>query len=191
MQLNRFGGLRRRLSYANVMATLAFFFALTGGAMAATKYLGASDPIPATSDLTGTYGNPLIADGKVTSTKIADGAITSSKFDSSATAPNSEKLDGLDSTAFPRKIASGAITLPAQSLPPGGCSDISFVSAPGALETDNVVVNTPGRTSGGLDLEGGVFLDEVTLQPLVGVGVCNVTSSTQASGGTYRYLVLR
>jgi hypothetical protein len=191
MRLNRFGGLRRRLSYANVMATLAFFFALTGGAMAATKYLQATDPITA-GDLAGsTYGNPLIASGKVTSTKIADGAITSSKFDSSATAPDSDKLDGLDSTAFPRKIASGAITLPAQSLPPGGCSDIALVSAPGALETDNVVVNTPGRTSGGLDLEGGVFLDEVTLQPLVGVGVCNATSSTQASGGRYRYLVLR
>jgi hypothetical protein len=48
--------MRRRLSYANVMATLALFFALTGGTMAATKYLVASDPIPATSDLTGPTG---------------------------------------------------------------------------------------------------------------------------------------
>ena len=37
-------GLRRRLSYANVMVTLALFWALTGGAMAGAKYLTANDP---------------------------------------------------------------------------------------------------------------------------------------------------
>jgi hypothetical protein len=43
--MQRFQGLRGRLSYANVMATLAFFFALTGGALAATGALKATDPI--------------------------------------------------------------------------------------------------------------------------------------------------
>src|SRR5262245_46066527 len=98
--MEKLGGLRRRLSYANVMATLAFFFALTGGAMAGVKYVTASDTIPATSDLTGTYGNPQIANGKVTTPKIADGAITTAKFNSSALAPNADKLDSLDSSAF-------------------------------------------------------------------------------------------
>jgi len=93
--------LLNKLSYANVMATLAFFFALSGASMAGVKYVTASDEIPVTSDLAGsTYGNPQIAAGKVTSGKIADGAITSSKFDSSALAPNADKLDGLDSSAF-------------------------------------------------------------------------------------------
>jgi len=88
--------MRRRLTYANVMATLAFFFALAGGSMAATKYLQASDPITH-GDLAGsTYGSPVIASGKVTTGKIADGAVTSSKFDSSATAPNAAKLEGFD-----------------------------------------------------------------------------------------------
>ena len=94
-------GLRRTLSYANVMATLALFFALTGASMAGVKYITASDTIPATSDLAESpYGNPLIAAGKVTSPKIADGAITTSKFDGSATAPNADKLDGIDSSQF-------------------------------------------------------------------------------------------
>jgi hypothetical protein len=88
MRRKRIPALRRRLSYANVMATLALFFALTGSAAAVTKYLTANDPITA-GDLAGsTYGNPVIANGKVTSAKIADGAITSAKFASSATAPN-------------------------------------------------------------------------------------------------------
>lgn len=91
--------MRKRLSYANVMATLAFFFALTGGAVAGVKYITAADPIPPTSDLGGsTYGNPLIAAGKVTTSKIADGAITSAKFDSGATAPNANAVGGLNVT---------------------------------------------------------------------------------------------
>src|SRR5436190_11919361 len=84
MRVPRFQGLRRRLSYANVMATLALFFALTGGAMAGVKYLAASDSITQ-GDLAGsTYGTPLIAAGKVMTGKIADGAVTSGKLATSA-----------------------------------------------------------------------------------------------------------
>ena len=91
MRIPRFQGLRGRLSYANVMATLAFFFALTGGALAGVKYILASDVISATSDLAGsTYGNPLIANGK----------ITSAKFAPTAKAPDADRLDGIDSTQF-------------------------------------------------------------------------------------------
>jgi hypothetical protein len=91
MRIPRFQGLRGRLSYANVMATLAFFFALTGGALAGVKYIEASGVIPATSDLAGsTYGNPLIANGK----------ITSAMFAPTAKAPDADKLDGTDSTQF-------------------------------------------------------------------------------------------
>jgi hypothetical protein len=72
------------------MATLAFFFALTGGAVAATGALKATDPITA-GDLAGsTYGTPI----------IADGAITSAKFASTAKAPDANTLDGIDSTQF-------------------------------------------------------------------------------------------
>jgi hypothetical protein len=115
MLIPRFQGLRGRLSYANVMATLAFFFALTGGAMATGKYLTANDPINA-GDLAGsTYGTPVIADGK----------ITSAQFAPTAKAPDAETLDGIDSTAF----LSGYV---------GGSSDDSTVSVPaGAQGTAN------------------------------------------------------
>jgi hypothetical protein len=85
MRFSQFQGLRGRLSYANVMATVAFFFALTGASMAGVKYLAAGDVIPASSDLAGsTYGNPLITAGKVATGKLADGAVTSSKLGVSA-----------------------------------------------------------------------------------------------------------
>jgi len=90
MRIPRFQGLRGRLSYANVMATLAFFFALTGGAMAANNYIRTTDSIT-TGDLAGsTYGTPVIAAGK----------ITSDKFAPTAKAPDADKLDGTDSTQF-------------------------------------------------------------------------------------------
>ena len=74
--MQRFRGLRGRLSYANVMATLAFFFALTGGAVAATGALKATDPITA-GDLAGsTYGTPIIADGAVQGYVLAQFAFT-------------------------------------------------------------------------------------------------------------------
>ena len=102
--------LRGRLSYANVMATLAFFFALTGGAMAGAKYLTASDPITA-GDLAGSnYGTPV----------IADGAITSAKFASTAKAPDANTLDGIDSTQFLSALSGGSSADSTVSVPAGG-----------------------------------------------------------------------
>jgi hypothetical protein len=125
MRLKRFVDLRRRLSYANVMATLAFFFALTGGAMAGVKYLTASEPINA-GDLAGsTYGSPVIAAGKVTSGKIADGAITSAKFDGAATAPRASAVGGLNVTT-----ATGSIENVLQGPPYYGIGDFT-VTCPG------------------------------------------------------------
>jgi len=106
----RFHGLRGRLSYANVMATLALFFALTGGAMATTKYLQATDPITA-GDLAGsTYGDPV----------IADGAITSAKFAPTAKAPDADKLDGIDSTVFLSAYSAGTAPDANVTVPAGG-----------------------------------------------------------------------
>ena len=109
----RIPGLRRlrgRLSYANVMATLAFFFALTGGAMAGAKYLTASDPINA-GDLAGsTYGTPV----------IADGTITSATFASTAKAPDANTLDGIDSTQFLSALTGGSSADSTVSVPAGG-----------------------------------------------------------------------
>jgi hypothetical protein len=139
MRLHRFGGLRRRLSYANVMATLAFFFALTGGTMAATKYLQASDPITQ-GDLAGsTYGNPVIAAGKVTTGKIADGAITSAKFASGATAPSASAIGALNITT-----ASGSIESVLQGAGENGIGHFTVSCPPDRLAFNPQITATIG-----------------------------------------------
>jgi hypothetical protein len=110
MRIPRFQGLGGRLSYANVVATLALFFALTGTAAAAAPYLRGSDPITA-GDLAGsTYATPVIAAGK----------ITSAKFAPTAKAPDADTLDGIDSTQFFSGYAGGSAADSTVSVPAGG-----------------------------------------------------------------------
>jgi hypothetical protein len=195
MRFSRFRGLKGRLSYANVMATLAFFFALTGGSMAATKYLTSSDQITQ-GDLAGsTYGNPLIAAGKVTSSKLADGAVTSAKFDSSALAPNADKLDGRDSTGFGEVVAHGTLNIDSQVLSPGQCgtygqtvlgaaADPQFASALALVQAD-------GFGDQRLIVRGGLYIPIGIQYTVLAAYICNGGSSDADVAGTYRYLVLR
>lgn len=163
MRLPRFGGLGRRLSYANVMATLALFFALTGGAMAAAKVLMSTDTIPAGSDLTGTYGSPLIASGKVTTAKIADGAVTTAKFNSSAKAPNADTLDGLDSSAFVQQ--------------PGGAT-LFFSSASNQV----AIPSTTPVTVASLDVPAGTYLVTAQLGVFTDALFCTLQPSGTLAG---------
>lgn len=102
----RLARLRPRFTSVHVLALVALFLALSSGAMAATKYLTANDQITQ-GDLAGsTYGNPVIAAGKVTTGKIADGAITSSKFDSSATHRTPRSSEGSTLRPLARRLPS-------------------------------------------------------------------------------------
>jgi hypothetical protein len=101
-----------RVSYANVTATLALVVALgAGGAYAAglgrnaVKSKNIAPKAVKTSDLgRGAVKTTKIADGAVTGSKIARDSVTGASVAEATlgTVPNSDLLDGLDSSAFLR-----------------------------------------------------------------------------------------
>ena len=108
-----------KLTYANVMSTLAMFVALAGGAYAAAT-IGAGDikrdavrskhiksqAVKSKQIKDGAVAGPEIRDGAVTSGRIADGAVTSGKIADGAVTTGSIS----DQTVTNTKIGDGAVT---------------------------------------------------------------------------------
>ncbi len=113
----------KRLTYANVMSSLAVFLILGGAtAYAAVSKVGANE-IKANSIKTGKIVKEAVTAGKlkkgaVTESRIADGAVTTNKIANDAVTgdkvkesslgqvPNAKTLDGIGTSAFSREASS-------------------------------------------------------------------------------------
>lgn len=112
--------IRKRVTYANVMSSIAVFLVLGGGAAYAAKKIG-SNEIKGNSITTGKIKKEAVAASKikknavitakiannaVTTAKIADDAVTGDKIKESAlgTVPDAAKLGGLEPSAYQSRV---------------------------------------------------------------------------------------
>ena len=158
---------KSRLTYANVIATIALFLALGGGAFAALK-------IPKKSVGTkqlkaNAVTEPKIAAKAVTEGKIGDGAVSAGKLASGAAYKNvvyREVVHGNTSAAFSDDIqcASGEqavgggalVTGVGNRVPPNNDVDVNLLAS-GPIDADDLSVNT-GQTATGWHVSADVLI---------------------------------
>jgi hypothetical protein len=149
--------LREKLTYANVMATVAVFFALAGGAWAVSK-------APKNSVVTKSIKNNAVKESKiasnaVTTGKVKDGAISAAKIGGGAAVKNTVVrefvIPNQATNAFDTKdiqCASGEQAI-------GGGVTGTIV---GTRNFPNLDIDTEIRTNGPIDANGSAATDGST-----------------------------
>jgi hypothetical protein len=111
------GRIRSRLTYANVMSTLAVFGVLGGGTALASYVITSNSQVgpdtisghnPASGDhsnvISGSIDTADLAAGAVSTGKLAGGSVDTPKFAADATAPNAAQLGGDPPSVYQRRI---------------------------------------------------------------------------------------
>lgn len=138
---------RKRLTYANVMSSIAVFLVLGGGAALAASHLAKNsvgskqlkkNSVTAAKIKKGAVTGAKIAGGAVSTPQIANGAVQGGKLSNSAV--TSEKI--ADGSVTTTKINNGAVTGAKLAAGAVGSSNL----APGAVGAGNLATNSVGNS---------------------------------------------
>jgi len=156
--------LKRRLTYANVMATLAMFVALGGGAYAAAT-IGSSDikkrAVRAKHIKTSAVKGRQIKAGVVGTSELRDGAVTSGKIAGGTVGAGEIQDFSLRLRDLGGEVNAGTETVPAAfNVPDNGCIgrglELFNPAPPGVI--GSVVVGHLTDSQGGAVLDNGGFV---------------------------------
>jgi hypothetical protein len=143
-----FLSLRRHLSYANVMATVAVFLALGG-----TTY--AAFTLPRNS-----VGTKQLKNGAVTGAKVRRHSLLGIDFKAGQLPAGATGARGAAGPQGPQGLQG-----PKGDTGPSGVADIYDVSDPITVPASGVVRDTPMCNSGDIATGGGYFLNRAGLTP--------------------------
>jgi len=177
--LNQLG---RRVTYANVMSTIAVFAVLAGGGAYAASKIGPGDiaknAVRAKHVKKKQVRAKHIRNGAVTKPKLANGSV------------NSAKVENRSLRATDYSVFNGTEDVDLGSIPAHSCTT-SILSVPGIRATDVTIVPTPSEFS-------GVGPQHVTISGVSGMADslrwrnCNVSNAAvDPPPTTFSYIVLR
>jgi len=164
---------RKRLTYANVMSSIAVFLVLAGGTAFAANQLGKN-----------TVGSKQLKKNAVTSAKIKNGAVTSSKIAKGAVGASAINTSGL---TVPNATHAGTADTATNATNATNAGNANTVGG-STIKKFFYAVNSNGAEQTLLSLDG------LTLTGSCASGVTALTATTSApamihAGGTYGFPV--
>ncbi len=190
--------IRKRVTYANVMSSIAVFLVLGGGAAYAAKKIG-SNEIKGNSITTGKIKKEAVSASKikknaVTTAKIANGAVTGAKLNlgSVGTVPNANHANTADN-------ANNANTVGGQSVVKifakigSGQNNVQIASFGGFTITascntavEDLILHAPNNVGAIVQAEGNGQTNGPTFDRDNGIGDVSAQINTATAGGEDR-----
>jgi hypothetical protein len=184
--------IRRRLSYANVVATLALLIAVAGGTAYAANTVFSSDIVDGevkSVDIgTGEVRRPDIKDNQVNSAKIADGTLNGSDVADQGL----NGIDILDSSVTSADLATNSVG--AEEILDGAVSTTEVAES--AINSFHLGTNSVGSAEvangflRGVDVGEAQFVDFTAALPAVTHGTCVSAAVTGLPNNARDHLVL-
>jgi hypothetical protein len=186
--------IRKRVTYANVMSSIAVFLVLGGGAAYAAKKIG-SNEIKGNSITTGKIKKEAVSASKIkknaiTTAKIANGAVTGAKLNlgTVGTVPNANHANSADNANNANTVGGQSVVKIFAKLSPGQ-TNVQIASLGGFTITascnggdavENLILHAPNNVASFVQTQGNGEEEGVTFSRDNGIG--NISAQINRSG---------